>query len=65
MQRIAFGDSDQQHMVVGRKGKKGMVVAHADFTIVVATFDDDQNKPAGPVLAAVQMLAEAYKDTGY
>jgi hypothetical protein len=65
MSRLEFGDDEQQHLVVARKGKKGVVVAHADFTIIVATFDDDQEKPPGPVMMAVQMLAEAYKEQGY
>merc|ERR1712153_259410 len=77
--RNAFGDADCQHLIQTRKGKSGLVFAHADYTIVVAKFDDEHKvadeanpgemKPsplmAGPVSMAVQGVAEKYKEQGY
>merc|ERR1712086_63197 len=66
--RNAFGDADCQHIIQTRKGKSGLVFAHADYTVVVAKFDEEHKvadeanpgemKPsplmAGPVSMAVQ-----------
>merc|ERR1711934_198256 len=65
MRRNTFGDGDCQHIIQARKGKTGIIVGHADFTCVVGVFDEDKGRPAGPVQAAVQSLAESYKEQGY
>jgi hypothetical protein len=63
--RNAFGDGDCQHIVTCRKGKKGLLIAHADFTLVMGMYDEEAGFPAGPVQMAVTALAESYKEQGY
>jgi len=65
MGRNAFGDGDCQHIITARKGKKGCIVAHADFTSVCGFFDEEANFPAGPVMQKIQGIAEGYKEQGY
>merc|ERR1712205_255023 len=38
MGRNEFGDGGCQHIIAARQGKKGIVMAHADFTVVVGYF---------------------------
>merc|ERR1711918_121087 len=59
MGRNAFGDGDCQHIITARKGKKGCVVAHADFTSVCGFFDEEANFPAGPVPRRSRVLLRA------
>merc|ERR1711968_167755 len=61
MGRNAFGDGDCQHIITARQGKKGCVVAHADFTSVCGFFDEEANFPAGPVSQKILSIAEGYK----
>merc|ERR1712196_19908 len=65
MGRNAFGDGDCQHIVTARKGKKGIVMAHCDFTLLVGFFDEEAGMPAGNLKMAMQALAESYKEQGY
>merc|ERR1711988_1617870 len=63
--RRAFGDGDCQHIVTAMKGKKGIIVAHSDFTAVVGLFDTEDNSPPGPCELAIEGVAASYKETGY
>ena len=65
--RLFFGDGDQQSLIEARlqNSKKGVLVAHSDYMMVLAFFDDDQAKPAGPLATAIQQLAEGYREQGY
>merc|ERR1712046_53377 len=69
MKRNGFGDGDCQHVVCLKdktKGsKKGACIAHSDYTLVCAVFDEDKKRPQGPCLMACQALMEAYKEAGY
>jgi len=63
--RDAFGDGDCQHIVYARKGKKGIVVGHSDFTLVYGMFDDEAGYTMGTTAAKVISLSEEYKEAGY
>lgn len=63
--RLFFGDGDQQSLIEARANNQGLVVAHSDYMMVLAFFDEDQSKPAGPLIAAVQRLAEDYRCQGF
>merc|ERR1711865_12403 len=63
--RSEFGDGGSQHIVTGRQGKKGIIVAHANFTCIVGYFDEDAGFPAGPVALAVEGLIGKYKEDGF
>merc|ERR1712166_226394 len=65
MGRTEFGDGGSQHIITGRQGKKGIVVGHANFTCIVAYFDEEGGYPAGPCALAVEGLVSEYKDKGY
>merc|ERR1711977_23747 len=69
MNRQAFGDNDQQHVVLGRskdKSKKsGCVMAHSDYTVTVGIYDEEFNQKEGALNGKVQELMTAYKGTGF
>merc|ERR1719231_934162 len=60
MRRAAFGEGDKQHIVFGRskdKDKKtGCVIAHSDYTVTVAVYDEEQNQRDGALSVQVQQL---------
>merc|ERR1711918_331075 len=69
MRRAAFGEGDKQHIVFGRskdKDKKtGCVIAHSDYTVTVAIYDEEQNQRDGALSVQVQQLMMAYKSGGF
>merc|ERR1711965_134173 len=65
MRRAAFGEGDCCHIITAQEKKKGIIVAHADYTCIVGIFDQEQNKPAGPLAMAIEELCKSYKDQGY
>merc|ERR1712072_158558 len=69
MKRIAFGDNDEQHVVLGRSKNKewktGCVMAHSDYTVCVAVYDEDEKQKDGAVQLAMTQLMQAYKSGGY
>merc|ERR1711907_709887 len=65
MRRAAFGENDGCHIITAQEKKKGVIVAHGDYTCVVGVFDQEQNKPAGPLAMAIEDLMKSYKDQGY
>merc|ERR1711967_39039 len=68
MRRATFGEGDKQHIVFGRskdKDKKtGCVIAHSDYTVTVAVYDEEQNQRDGALSVQVQQLMMAYKSGG-
>ena len=65
MRRSAFGPEDSLHLVTASEKQKGIIVAHADYTCIVAIYDKEANKPAGPLAMAVEELMKSYKEQGY
>merc|ERR1711907_875181 len=62
---MCWCDGDSQHLLTVRKGKKGLVIGHADFTAVVGSFDDETDYNLGVCQTAVVALTESYKEQGY
>merc|ERR1711934_798191 len=65
MRRSAFGEGDSCHLVTAQYKKKGIIVAHADYTCIVGIFDAEDGKPAGPLAMQIEDLCKMYKDQGY
>merc|ERR1711918_130374 len=53
MRRAAFGEGDQQHVIFGRSKNKdlktGSVVAHSDYTVCAAVYDEEAGQKDGAV----------------
>merc|ERR1711998_788529 len=41
------------HKLAAGEENKGIIVAHADYTCIVGVFDQEKQKPAGPLAMAV------------
>merc|ERR1711918_3513 len=69
LRRTEFPDTGGCHAFTMKtktpNSKRGAIMAHSDYTVVVAIFDDDKAKMAGPLNMACQQLMEAYKEAGY
>merc|ERR1712054_116121 len=61
IKREAFGDEDQQHLIVAKTktqgSKKGALIAHANYTVCVSLFDDDAGFPEGGASVKLQQYA--------
>merc|ERR1712072_679277 len=69
MKRVAFGDNDSQHVVLGRSKNKdwktGCLLAHSDYTVAVGIYDEDERQKDGPLQLQMTNLMGAYKQAGY
>merc|ERR1712086_285596 len=69
MRRAKFGEGDQQHVIFGRSkdkdSKTGCVVAHSDYTVCAAVYDEEANQKDGPCSLQLQQLMVAYKGSGF
>merc|ERR1712072_408486 len=69
MKRVAFGDNDSGHVVIGRskntEWKTGCLIAHSDYTCVVGIYDEDERQTLGNVQLKMVDLMKAYKTAGF
>merc|ERR1711935_520820 len=69
MRRIPFGDNDSQHVILGRSKNKdhktGIVIAHSDYTVAIAIYDEEELQTDGPLQMQMTNLMGAYKQSGF
>eukprot|EP00658_Telonema_sp_P-2_P036521 TRINITY_DN263_c0_g1_i1.p1 TRINITY_DN263_c0_g1~~TRINITY_DN263_c0_g1_i1.p1 ORF type:complete len:170 (-),score=60.80 TRINITY_DN263_c0_g1_i1:307-816(-) len=69
MRRNPFGEGDSQHVILARGTNKdfktGLVLAHSDYTVCVAVYDEEENQKEGGLMQAMSMLMQAYKSSGF
>merc|ERR1711998_92229 len=69
MRRATFGEGDQQHVIFGRSKNKdlktGCVVAHSDYTVCAAVYDEEAGQKDGALSLQMQQLMTAYKASGF
>lgn len=69
MRRIAFGENDSQHAILARSKnsdhKTGVVMAHSDYTVCVAVYDEEEGQKDGGLQLSMSQLMEAYKGGGF
>ena len=57
-------DNETSHVILGKCGKKGVVVGQSLFTFVVAIFDETLGQSAGAVSQQIEQLVTAYEARG-
>merc|ERR1719446_58663 len=69
IKREAFGDEDQQHLIVAKTktggSKRGALISHANYTTVVTIFDEDKGYPEGSASVKLQQYSQAILAAGY
>merc|ERR1712167_462004 len=69
IKRDAFGDEDQQHLIVLKTktagSKRGALISHANYTVACSVFDEDKGYPEGAASIQHQRYAQAILGAGY